>query len=78
MRKYRSFGEMNLKYGIFSKTNFQQNGKKSDGKFSIKKFQSADFDRVGRVRGNKLIFNFGPIQPEMLMRLMLISIKDIQ
>jgi hypothetical protein len=33
--------------------------KKSDGKFPIKKIQSADFDRVGRVRGNKLIFNFG-------------------
>jgi hypothetical protein len=32
---------------------------KSDGKFPIKKFQSANFERVGRVRGNKLIFNFG-------------------
>jgi hypothetical protein len=39
MRKYRSFGETNLKYGIFSKTNFQRSGKKkekkSDGKFPI-------------------------------------------
>jgi hypothetical protein len=35
--------------------------KKSDGKFPINIFQSADFDRVGRVRGNKLIFNFGLI-----------------
>ena len=33
--------------------------KKSDDKFPIKKIQLADFDRVGRVRGNKLIFNFG-------------------
>jgi len=33
--------------------------KKSDCKFPIKKFHSADFDRVSRVRGNKLIFNFG-------------------
>jgi hypothetical protein len=43
--------------------NFQRNEKKkekkSDGKFPINFFQSADFDRVGRVRGNKLIFNFG-------------------
>jgi hypothetical protein len=63
MRKYRSFGETNLKYGIFSKTNFQRNEKKkSDDKFPIKKYQSADFDRVGRVRGNKLIFNFGLIK----------------
>jgi hypothetical protein len=54
MQKYHSFGETNLKYGIFSETK-----KKSDGKFPIKKIQSADFDRVGRVRGNKLIFNFG-------------------
>ena len=40
--------------------NFQQNeeGKKSDSKFPIKIFQSTDFDRVGQVRGNKLIFNF--------------------
>ena len=60
MRKYRSFGETNLKYGIFSKANFERNErKKSDGKFPIKKIQSSDFDRVGRVRGNKLIFNFG-------------------
>jgi hypothetical protein len=39
--KYRSFGETNLKYGIFSKTNFERNEKgkkkKSDGKFPIKK-----------------------------------------
>jgi hypothetical protein len=60
--KYRSFGETNLKYGIFSKTNFERNEKgkkkKSDGKFPIKKIKSADFDRVGRIRGNKLIFNF--------------------
>ena len=65
MRKYRSFGETNLKYGIFSKTNFERNRKKkerkSDGKFPIKKFQSADFDIVGRIRGNTLIFNFGLI-----------------
>jgi hypothetical protein len=54
MRKYRSFGKANLKYGIFSETR-----EKSDGKFLIKKFQSADFDRVGRVRRNKLIFNCG-------------------
>jgi hypothetical protein len=27
--------------------------------FQQKKFKSADFDRVGRVKGNKLIFNFG-------------------
>ena len=39
--------------------------KKSDGKFPIKKIQSADFDRVGRVRGNKLIFNFGLIITKM-------------
>jgi hypothetical protein len=60
--KYRSFGETNLKYGIFSKTNFERNEKgkkkKSDGKFPIKKIKSADFDGVGRIRGNKLIFNF--------------------
>ena len=56
MRKYRSFGETNLKYGIFSETE----KKKSDGKFPIKKIQSADLDRVGRVRGNKFILNFGP------------------
>jgi hypothetical protein len=69
MRKYRSFGETNLKYGIFSKTNFKRNEKKekkkSDGKFPIKKIQSADFDRVGRVRGNKLIFNFGLMAIEL-------------
>ena len=58
MRKYRSFGETNLKNRIFSKTNFERNEKRDD-KFPIKKFQSGDFDRVGRVRGNKLIFNFG-------------------
>ena len=34
--------------------------KKSDGKFPIKKIQLADFDTVDRVRGNNLIFNFGP------------------
>ena len=38
---------------------FVAGSQKSNGKFPIKKFQSADFDRVGRVRGNKLIFNFG-------------------
>ena len=61
MRKYRSFGKTNIKYGIFSKTNFERNKikKKSDDKFPIKQFQLADIDRVGRVRGNKLIFNFG-------------------
>jgi hypothetical protein len=60
MRKYRSFGEANLKYGIFSKTNFERNErkkeKKSDSKFPMKKIQSADFDRVGWVRGNKIYF----------------------
>jgi hypothetical protein len=35
--------------------------KKGDGKFPIKKIQLADFDRGGRVRGNKLILNFGQI-----------------
>ena len=64
--KYRSFGETNLKYGIFSKTNFERNEKrkekKSDNKFPINKFQLADFDRVGQVRGNKLIFNFGLVK----------------
>jgi hypothetical protein len=52
--KYRSFGETNLKYGILSETkkkkvtaNFQQN------------FFSRLILTVGRVRGNKLIFNFG-------------------
>jgi hypothetical protein len=53
MRKYRSFGKTNLKYAIFSKTNLERNEKKerkkNDGKFPIKKFQSADFDRVGQV-----------------------------
>ena len=57
MRKCRSFGKTNLKYGIFSETRERKN----DGKFPIKKFQSADFDRVDRVRGNKVIFNFGLI-----------------
>jgi hypothetical protein len=52
MRKYQSFGKTNLKYGIFSKTNFERNEKKSDSKFPMKKL--VDFDRVGRVRGNKL------------------------
>jgi hypothetical protein len=33
--------------------------KKNDGKFPIKKIQLANFDRVGQVRGNTLIFNFG-------------------
>jgi hypothetical protein len=32
MRKYRSFGETNLKYGIFSKTNFERSGKKKEKK----------------------------------------------
>ena len=59
MRKYLSFGETNLKYRILSEK------KKSDGKFPIKKIQSADFDRVGRVRGNKLIFNFGLMAIEL-------------
>jgi hypothetical protein len=31
------------------------------GKFPIKKIQSADFDRVGQVRGNTLVFNLGLI-----------------
>ena len=62
MRKYQSFCETNLKYGIFSKTNFERNKKKKKKKcqqISNQKFQSSDYDRVGRVRGNKLIFNFG-------------------
>ena len=69
MRKYLSFGETNLKYRIFSKANFERNEKKkkSDGKFPIKKFQSPDFDRVGQVRGNKLIFNFDLIMKEKKM-----------
>jgi hypothetical protein len=55
MRKYRSFGETNLKYGIFRKTTFERNEEeKSDGKFPIQHFQSVDFGTVGRVRGNKL------------------------
>jgi hypothetical protein len=57
MRKYRSFGETNLKYAIFSKTNFERNGggEKRDGKFPIKKIQSADFD--GRsVKGKQTYF----------------------
>jgi hypothetical protein len=56
----------NAKISIFWRNeskiwNFQQNEKKkkSDGKFPINFFQLADFDRVGRVRGNKLISNFG-------------------
>ena len=56
----------NAKISIFWRSesniqNFQRKEKKekkSDGKFPIKKFQLADSDRVGRVRGNKLIFNF--------------------
>ena len=36
-----------------------EGGKKSDCKFPIKKIQSAGFDKVVRVRGDKLIFNFG-------------------
>jgi hypothetical protein len=48
-------------HGIFSRANSEGNErrKKSDGKFPIKTFQLADFDRVGQVRGSKLIFNFG-------------------
>ena len=42
MRKYRSFGETNPKYGVLSITNFERNEKKKK-----------------KVRGNKLIFNFG-------------------
>ena len=60
----------NAKISIFWRNeskirNFQQREfwakreKKIDCKFSIKIFQSADFDSVGRIRGNKLIFNFG-------------------
>jgi hypothetical protein len=60
----------NVKISIFRRNkskirNFQQNEfwakrkKKSYDKSPIKKFQSANFDRVGRVRGNNLIFNFG-------------------
>ena len=71
MRKYRSFGETNLKYGIFSETE----KKKSDGKFPIKKFQLADFDRVSRVRRNKLIFNFGPKDSLLHLFLKLVQIN---
>jgi len=30
MRKYRSFGETNLKYGVLSITNFERNEKKKE------------------------------------------------
>jgi hypothetical protein len=33
MLKYRSFGETNLKYGIFSKTNFERNERKKEKKW---------------------------------------------
>jgi hypothetical protein len=33
MRKYRSFGKTNLKYVIFSKTNFERNEKKKKKKW---------------------------------------------
>jgi hypothetical protein len=32
MQKYRSFGETNLKYGIFSKPNFEPNEKRKEKK----------------------------------------------
>ena len=56
MRKLRSFGEMNLKYGIFSKT---KKKKKSDGKFLNFFFSRPILTGSVGVRGNKLIFNFG-------------------
>jgi hypothetical protein len=43
-------------YRILSETKKE---KKSDSKFPIIEFHPNNFDRVGRVRGNKLIFNFG-------------------
>ena len=52
---------------ILSETEKKKKKKKGDGKFPIKKFQSADFDRVGQVRGNKLIFNFDLIMKEKKM-----------
>jgi hypothetical protein len=59
MRKYRTFGntEFSTKQ-ILSETKKE---KKSDSKFPIIKFHPNNFDRVGRVKGNKLIFNFGLI-----------------
>jgi hypothetical protein len=66
MRKYRSFGETNLKYGIFSKANFERNEKKkSNGKFPINFFLSADFDRVGRGKGKQTYFSFWPQVSQM-------------
>jgi hypothetical protein len=66
MRKYRSFGETNLKYGIFSKANFERNEKKkSNGKFPIIFFLSADFDRVGRGKGKQTYFSFWPQVSQM-------------
>jgi hypothetical protein len=70
VRGNRNIFNCGLKISIFWRNeskirNFQQSEfwakweKKSDGKFPIKKIQSANFDRVGRLRGNKLIFNFG-------------------
>jgi hypothetical protein len=53
--------KMSHKLEISAKQILSEMKKKSDGKFPIKKIQSADFDRVGRVRGNKLNFNFGLI-----------------
>ena len=41
--------------------------KKGESKFPIEKIQSADYDRVGQVRGNKLIFNFDLIMKEKKM-----------
>jgi hypothetical protein len=41
--------------------------KKGESKFPKKKIQSADYDRVGQVRGNKLIFNFDLIMKEKKM-----------
>ena len=50
-----------------------ETGKKSDSKFPIKNIQSADFDRVGQVRGNKFIFNFGPAIRRVIFYLFAIS-----
>jgi hypothetical protein len=46
----------------FQKKKFWAKRKKKKKKWqqiSNQKFQSSEYDRVGRVRGNKLIFNFG-------------------
>jgi len=62
MRKFRSFGETNLKYRIFSKTNFERNEKKEKEWWQISNnffFSRPILTGSVGVRGNKLIFNFG-------------------